>query len=820
MADPKFESVQTKTTKSEQTQSLQKDNTESENNLTEKIIAELGEKLDKELEDNEKTISEQMSQVDALAAGHEKEIEALKMRDEALAARDAEIAESELEMEKSRFEIENIRTNIDNLLLKKSFQERDKVSREKYRDKLKVELENNLQKSEKYVIKISEYSQKDSRLASFARRCYETKLTKLAEEVNEQNDKLSNLEKEIQAMQQAIAVTEEGIITNRNMMKEKATALRAEELKSNQKKKTHEAEKAGAQGAMPEWYVKYKTAEGALNEARNRQISIKDKINNNAANVAGMRKVVLQGKDNTEKEVLVSEEGEIYGDTTGVEEGAKVVAEEQKVASQIRGLEVFKAVNKDTIQEFLKYNPETGDKFRDDEEAKSDVTFEHSIAQLGDTIKEFKPAIQKIIDDPKLAEIEQMLFEPLPIKRPLQAILTGLISASDLGVSALQKISELREWIMSDTYRKENPFKYNVAILIVNYLGDTLDNSDKGEYSDKKLYGSLAGAAFVPMAGNKIGGFISTLLGIMDTKSWGALIGWTALKLAKTESGVASNASDVIKGASTGFEEALQAHFLSGEIKAWKEQKDPQMVRILEAAKRARINKSVDGFVDTGASATKMVLANGKGLGTIANLAISAASAGLKFAVGIGFEKYDKHALLTSPEVFGNLHYDTNLVNDEKFDNILKNSTGITSKDKVYSAIKTTDAISIHQRMMRSLIKPDHAIERLLSGLGFQDRTKYPNIRITDIMKKTGYSAAGGDWRRELKDTLLVEGKDYRTLMQSIGDGIKHGAKAVAAWGGDVAATGVEKAKNSYKKTKEWAHGLSMTEEDLEFVSV
>ncbi len=793
MADPKLKSLQTQT-KSEPLQSQKKENTEVVNNLTEKVIAELEEKLNKELEMTEADISTQMSQIDALAAGHEKEIEALKLRDDALAERDAEIAKSDLEMEKSRFEIESIKTVIDNLILKRTFQEKDKVIQEKRKEKLKKKWENARENAEKYAIRASKYASNDTMMSNFIRERCETKLKKLADEVNEINEELKTVEKNIQTLQQAIDATNEKIITSRNTMKEKSIALKDEELKNKRKKETQASEKAGAQGAMPDWYTKYKTAESALNEAKKQQISTREKIDNNAARVSSMRKVVLYAEDESEKEVLISDEGEVYGDTTGVEEGARAVAEKQKVTSQIRNLEVFKVINQDTIPEFLKYNPETGDKFGEDEAVKSDVSFDRSIEQLGDLAKEFYPAIQEIIDSPKLAKFEEFFHLK---KRPLQGILKALIS--DKGVSAaLKKITEFREFVMSDKYRRENPFRYNVAVLIVEKLGDCLDMSEKGEYSDSTFYSSLSSSLFVPQVGNSIGGFISTLVGTFDTKTMGAMIGGKILSLSGVADDVVDNAKDVIKGAATGFEEGLQAYYLSKEIDAWKNQSNPQAMRILEAAKRARINNSVNGFIDTGASATKMILANGKGLGKILSWTISGVSAGIQFLVGKGFEKYDKSALLNSPEVFGSLHYDTKLISDEKFDILLKNATGITSKDKVYSAIKTTDAISIHQRMIKSLIKPDYEVERLLSGLGYQDRSMYHNIRITDIMKKTGHAAAGGDWRRELKDALLVEGKDYRTLLQSVGDGVERGYGYAKTFGRAVVRETPKSIKNGY----------------------
>ena len=775
---------------------------EEPDNLTKETIEKLENELMMGLAEINGVIAEREAEIDILSTGHEKEIEALKLRDEMLAQKEAEIAKNDLQSKQSRNEIDSIQVTMKNIATKKSFKEKERSALEQRLEKKYCVRDELYLNTELYKDKIQEYSKGDSLWTKFVHWRYESKLKDAREDTASADKEIAELREKIASVEKEL----EDLDKRREECRARIQILRATYKESEQKnaklQSSYEGEKAAAVAGTPDWYVKLKQAEMELKQAQDNKNANITKLTNNEARVKGMRHVVLKADEEgrPSKEVLIDEDGELYGDTKGVEQDAKRVSEEQKVETRIKALPLFQVINEDTIQEFLKYNPDTGGYYEEDEEVKGDSTFERSLRQIHDMALEYKPTIQELLSNPKLITIDS-LFEPF---HPLKTILTFLITEDGLE-KAIKECNTIREEFQSDAYRKQNPFKYNLAGIIFKALGSVMDISDKGALDDKAYFKNEAQESMVPLAGTAIGGFLSTLIGMLDTKDLVAYAAQAGAKAIFKKSNVEKSVKGAVKGLSTTVEEAFAAENMISEIDFWEKENNPQYVRIMAAARRASINNSVNGVVDAASSITKGIFCNEKFTGTLLGWGISAAAAGLKFVIGLGFGGYDKSALLNSPEVFGGLKYDDKLVPDEKFNQILRKCTGITSKDKVYSAVKTTDAIAVHQRMLMSLQKPDYEVERLLSSIGYKDKVMYPNIRVADLMKKTGHEPTGGDWRRELKDTLLVEGEDYRTLMQSVGDGFVRGYKTVA----DTVKDGPAKKKKIENRRRRMTAGYS-----------
>jgi hypothetical protein len=184
--------------------------------------------------------------------------------------------------------------------------------------------------------------------------------------------------------------------------------------------------------------------------------------------------------------------------------------------------------------------------------------------------------------------------------------------------------------------------------------------------------------------------------------------------------------------------------------------------RILgEGAVQKSIAK-VGGYIDFAKNAIS-TLFSGKGIG---GMAVTVGMIGVGIAAHVISDKImskkRKKEVLYSPEVLGGIDYDKKVVNDQMFEDILAQETGITSLDGLYDAIRITDAINLHRNAKFVAKYGINDIDTIatMQGLGYSDTSKYADLKLQDIFGKMGYK---GDWKDGLNKATLKKGIDYDT---------------------------------------------------------
>jgi hypothetical protein len=257
---------------------------------------------------------------------------------------------------------------------------------------------------------------------------------------------------------------------------------------------------------------------------------------------------------------------------------------------------------------------------------------------------------------------------------------------------------------------------------------------------------------------------------------------------------MASNFTESGKMGLEGINGFVNAHNIKKETEEMKKSGDAnadKYMRIMSGARKASMSNGATTLVKTAGNVAQGFATSflGEKAGKAVSLGITIGTAIINKLIGKKFETSQRNEVLNSAYALGGVQYNEKLVKEEKFNQILKKVSGITSKEKLYGAIKTVDAISLHAAMRKSYQKPDHTADRALTNLGISDRSVYPKISVYDIMKRSGHEPTGGDWRQELKDSMVVDGKDYPSAASVIKGGLKkvgksalNGVKSAWSW--------------------------------------
>jgi hypothetical protein len=180
----------------------------------------------------------------------------------------------------------------------------------------------------------------------------------------------------------------------------------------------------------------------------------------------------------------------------------------------------------------------------------------------------------------------------------------------------------------------------------------------------------------------------------------------------------------------------------------------------------------ISGYIDTVKNVLSAAFAF-TGVGGLLATGI-ATGAGVAASILTGIIKHSmrKTELLYSPDILGGIDYNKNVVSDDMFQDIVAQTTGITTIDGLYDAIRIVDSIDLHRRVRMStkLNYIDNNTDTAMGALGFTDREKYPNITLEDIQNKTGYK---DNWKEGLIKAVQKRGIDYDTSWSTFVRGIR-----------------------------------------------
>lgn len=712
--------------------------------------------------------------------GRAREIALLAEKDRAHADMKAHLAKKDLELSYAKMQVETLARNRKFATNKKEECEKKREELIKRKGKAQADIE-------KYILEIPILTSAVQEMGTGKgsekqRKKAEEKLEKANNDLQKKNIEFATLDQRINELtSQLDAVSQEIQSYNEEYERFKAEGERLEiEQKANKAAFSH-MEKTDKK-AEPKWYQGYLKAKseydkkaGALAGAANEKAQVQESIGN-------MEYAQLPNRKGGETEREMDAAGE--GMT---KKQLDAVVEEAKVEGRLRSLPILQEVNEDTINKvFLNYNPETGGQYEEGEEKKSSNEMINRFSELMDdkvtiggkvvngvvgsgvmginiTAGAIKTTFSSVIKS-----IDASLAPVLEIENPIENLLTAMQNADsnalkDYIVRFVGKISSLE-------FRKDHPILHTIAEAIFGAIIDLLKPTDNNDPI------SAVEGAF-----SKIGLLVGGGSSLIDT-----LQGDHTFKLG-TGGGIiketVANGFDIGKNAVSMVGNSIRSYRQGKDRKLMAAHGYEQWGRILSGAKRASVSNAVKNAVDIAASAGKIAidwtigLQKNPGAGA-AKTAVSLAAFGLKILIGKFAAYRDKKSVLNSPAVLGSLKYDKKLVNEAKFNTILKRVSGITSKDKLYGAIKTVDSIALHSAMRKSYQKPDIVVDRVMGDLGYS-RAIYPKLSVYDIMSKSGFTPVGSDWRQQLKDSMLVEGKDYLTAWGAIKEDIKSGVKGM-----------------------------------------
>lgn len=744
--------------------------------MTERAAEEIEARLQKQQNDIVLKNQKQQERIAKNVKDHEKELEAKDRWEQAHLEMQGFLDQKKNDLLKNQNKIRSYRSKQRNLQKQKKEEE---LRIEGYNERTMVLYANLRQHQEEAVTcdrAIAELSGKTGFFAERKRKKYEDRLKMINVEIGKDSEEYTELPEKIQNSTKRIGSLTQEIKKNEEELKQLSEEVERQKIEYRENQSAYkEDEKKNEQ---PDWYLEYKSAKEELAQSEQEYLSVQAQKENAMETARSMQTYQITDEDGNTYMAMLGETGEYYSERGEKDKIVKAMAEEKKVESEIKAAPIFKVVNKDTITETQNYNPKTGQK--DEEGGKTDDSGAAKVlAELSEeNIMSIKTSVAAIKESTVVIRLNQLFPERVA---NLNYYLDGIAS---FGLDMAKPLAAGTHTFLE--YAKGSKADLVLAMvgdILADTLAGLLDFSDKGE--EKTYFQDLGfekGESSYATQGATIAWGLEKLVGLLNS---GTILS-AAASIVKQF--VPSSLKSSVKHAKNGLKDAIAAGeqfanalYFSDEIKSQKLLKNADYERLMIGAKNAAytsgIKSAVSAPMNAAKAAVSFVTTPIKGIGGTlirsgTSLAFSAVNAILNALIGWGMGKKDKKEIFQLPQVFGNVKYDTDLVNDDKFDEILKNVTGITNKDKVYNAIKIMDGVALHSKMMGSITKPDYEVERILSLLGYKDRTKYGNITVNDLIKKTGYSPSGADWRRDLARTLQMEGKEYQTFGGQIGAGV------------------------------------------------
>ncbi|MBO5279066.1 MAG: hypothetical protein J6B06_06230 [Lachnospiraceae bacterium] len=503
---------------------------------------------------------------------------------------------------------------------------------------------------------------------------------------------------------------------------------------------------------------------------------------------------------------LYMENGDIYKENeknnlngTYEQKDMEIQIEEQKIVRALRQREIFKYINSDNLMEYMTYDEKAGD-FELPEEVEPDMQKEQIIAKF----KEIEASMKKLGLEAKLADVFAAAtsggeFDPEKVSASL------LQEAMRIEATAGARFEDDAE-----NYDGYEGFKKRTALAakgvasgvgnvtktlygmvkggVLDYLGvssflagrDAKRTGDGGISTnapmryyngvltmmgplttgiDKVAEGALKGAGLVYEHSALLGtlklGDIPGIKNIGMLKSM-ELFGSTQMSVVGAVGSGISMGLDIVNSETARREKNRMRNAATAKINKGQN----RYGRIINDAATEKAIEQFNAYVNLAKDGIGLgfALAGIGGLGVTAIMMVAGIAA-KKIGGAIKRSSYKKE-VLNSPEILGGINYSDKLIDTKHFNALLADVTGLNDKDSLYDVIKITDGIDLHRAMRASMMNPNPDVDEAMAGLGFRDKTKYGNIKLSDIYKKIGYD---GEWKTGIRNAIEIKGVDYNT---------------------------------------------------------
>ena len=492
------------------------------------------------------------------------------------------------------------------------------------------------------------------------------------------------------------------------------------------------------------------TVQQELAESEDRKQTVKKQVQN--AEILDMART---GADQTVRAISI--DGKMYYDNSQLTDGGqadgprvaesgqvadkieqseeKCLLEEEKVISQLKRLPVFQYMNSDTLMEYMEYDERQGD-----------FIFRQP-RQNGADGQAAQPSLETLA---RLGLTDDAAFENESVgslERMIDGLEHGITNTTALvtrlGLDAAAKATGCKE---------AQKAKQAAAV------------NDRSGADSNRLYACGKPAQLAAIGANALLFKQMQAAGLGDTFNHigtQKLLGLDLLGDAKAS--VASGAGALIgmiwgsHMAARGFSQSSRQTDYSGVMK----QKGLQRFgRVMDHAAAENRVIGLTGAAEAGMAGLSAVLS----LTGVGGLVVTGASAGMKVLIkavgGYLIRKGTSQEILNSPQLLGGLHYDKNIIDEDHFNALFAQVTGLNQPDDLAATLKVVDGIDLHRGARRSLLIPDPELDRAMAQLGYPDPLMYGRITLKDLHEKIGMTK---DWRKTLRNAIEIKGLDYNT---------------------------------------------------------
>lgn len=488
----------------------------------------------------------------------------------------------------------------------------------------------------------------------------------------------------------------------------------------------------------------------------------------------------------------------------------KIMLEEQKVIGQLENLEVFKYINSDNLMEYMEYDEDKADfvfqlleqqKLAQSKPAADSTAAESATAAEGTTAAEGATAADSVVT------VESAVLEAAQEEAAAEA----QRKEAEAKLKVLLKKYGLNDDILFEADFENHPFlsglknmavgigsgTFNITAFLANagvggalgFLGadsfieahrqETVGNS---EADTNRVYGisnasqvavMLINAALIEKM-KAVGLAMNRNIGELKLADSGlleklALFGATDPSLL---TGL-GNEIALIMNSIKAYDNAVTAEEVKEYGKKMKEKGFTRFGRVMDTASAENRVKELEGITDAAGAVVSTVLA----LTGVGGLLVTGGSVIIKTVikkVGAAIIRNGTvKDIIASPEILGGVAYDKNLINEDHFNALFHEVTGVEKPSLLGNILKVVDGIDLHRATRRSALLPNAVTDGAMRQLGFTEPGKYDKIKLKDIYKRTGMTES--DWRKVLRNAIEIKGKDYDTNWTKFAKGFTFG---------------------------------------------
>ena len=414
----------------------------------------------------------------------------------------------------------------------------------------------------------------------------------------------------------------------------------------------------------------------------------------------------------------------------------KIFLEEEKIASQLKKRPIFQYMNSDTLMEYIEYDEHAGD-----------FLFRHRQQQnpQGTSGQAIQPTLEDLVG---LGLTDDVAFQgnkkAIPKKNAKENIKAAW-KAIEFIRNPIAKAIGIQDIL--DAVKADKTNNHTAVGNHAFYAGSTL------AYLMSVGAGSVL---FNPMKNAGLGASFNNLGDSMKLLNF-ELLGKANVSLA---SGLGA-ALQIGKGAYRATQEFSLASKQTEYGDVVKKKGFQRFGRIMDnTATEGRV-RGLENISNAAAGGLSLALS----LSGIGGLLVTGASASMNALVkligGAIIRSKNNKAILNSPHVLGGLQYDKKIIDEDHFNALFAEVTGLNEPDDLAATLKVVDGIDLHRGLRRSVLVPNPELERTMAQMGYPDPMTYDKITLKDLHTKVGFKK---DWRKTLRNAIEIKGFDYNTL--------------------------------------------------------